>query len=86
MNSSTMEFRQVDERLSWRSCYEAALRERNSRALPQRIADAQKAIAECALALLRANIDNEREKENLANAYRVLEDLKRLYSRAQDAA
>jgi len=56
------------------------------RVLPQRIADAQRAIAEYALALLRANIDNEREKENLANARRVLEDLKRLYPTTKDAA
>jgi hypothetical protein len=80
------EFCQLDERVSWRSFYEVALRERDPHALPQRIADAQKAIAEFALALLRANIDNKREKENLACAHLVLEDLKRLYPADKDAA
>ena len=86
LNNARLEYKQFDERLSWKAFYESALCERDPRVLPQRIADAQKAIAECALALLRANIDNEREKENLANARRVLEDLKRLYPATKDAA
>lgn len=86
MNNSALEFRQVDDRLSWRSFYEPALCELDPHALPQRIVDAQKAIADCALALLRANIDNKREKEILANAHLVLEDLKRLYRLHKDAA
>jgi uncharacterized protein YktB (UPF0637 family) len=86
LNNFTLEFHQVDERLSWKSFYEAALRERDPHALTQRIADAQKAIAECALALLRANIDNKREKEYLANAHLVLEDLKKVYPLVKDAA
>jgi len=86
LNNATLEYKQFDERLSWKSFYEAALCERDPRVLPQRIADAQKAIAECALALLRANIDNEREKDNLANARCVLEDLKRLYPARKNAA
>jgi hypothetical protein len=82
LNDSTHDFQQVDKRRSWKSFYEAVLCERDPDVLPQRILDAQKAIAECALALLRANIDNKREKQNLANAHHVLEDLKRLYPAA----
>jgi hypothetical protein len=86
LKNSKPEFHQFDERLPWKSFYEAALCERDPHVLRQRIADAQKAIAECALALFRANIDNKREKENLANAHNVLEDLKRLYPIERDAA
>ena len=86
MNNATLEYKQIDERLSWKSFYQAALHEHDPRVRSQRIADAQKAIAECALALLRANIDNKREKENLANAHLVLEELKRAYPATKDAA
>jgi hypothetical protein len=75
-----------DERLPWKSFYEAALCKRDPHVLRQRIINAQKAIAECALALFRANIDDKREKENLANALNVLDGLKRLYLLESDAA
>jgi len=75
-----------DGRRSWKLLYEAALREQDPNLLSQRIADAQKAIGECTLALLQANIDNKLEKENLANAHLVLENLKRLYASAEAAA
>lgn len=86
MNNPALEISQFDDRPSWKAFYQAALHERDSRVLAQRIADAQKAIAECALALLRANIDNKREKENLANAHLVLEDLKRRSQQQRDIA
>jgi hypothetical protein len=80
------DFQQFDERLSWKSFYEAALCERDPYMLRQRITDAQKAIAECTLALLMAHIDNKREKQNLASAYLALEDLKKSYPLEKDAA
>ncbi len=85
MNNSALEYRQIDERLSWKSYYQSALSERNPHALARRIADAEKAITECELALSTADIDNKREKENLTNAYRVLEDLRRLCPATKDA-
>ncbi len=81
-----LDFQPGDEKPSWKTLYQAALSERNPSLLQQRIVEAQKAIAECALALLRANIDNKVEKENLANAHRVLDDLKRLYPATKEAA
>jgi hypothetical protein len=64
---------------SWKQLYEAALLELDPNRLPQRIADAQKAIAERALALLRENGSNNSEKETLAGAHVVLDDLKRIH-------
>ena len=86
MSDTTSQFREIDGRVSWKSLYDAAINERDTRVLSQRIADAEKAIAECALALLRANIDNKDEKRNLAKAHLYLEELKRLYPSARDAA
>lgn len=66
---------------SWKQLYEAALLELEPNLLPQRIADAQKAI-ERAWALLRADGNNNPEKEALAGAQVILDDLKRIYRTA----
>lgn len=50
---------------SWKRLYEAALLELDPNLLPQRIADAEKAIRERALALFQTNGDNNSEKEAL---------------------
>jgi hypothetical protein len=63
---------------SWKEFYEAALRESDPNLLPQKIADAQKAISERALVLLRENGHNHSEKAALAGAHAVLDDLKRI--------
>ena len=86
MNGSTSQFQEIDWRVSWKALYDAAINERDTTALSQRIVDAQKAIAECALALLQANIDNKVERRNLTKAHLFLEKLKRLYPLAKDAA
>ena len=70
--------RSTDEQ-SWKQLYEAALFELDPKLLPQKIADAQKAMGERALALLRNNGHNHSEKEALANAYVALDDLKRIH-------
>jgi multidrug resistance efflux pump len=68
---------------SWNQLYEAALLELDPSVLPQRIADAQKAIGERALALLRKNGHNHSEKAALASAHALLEDLKRIQRTAE---
>jgi hypothetical protein len=78
MGASMSEYdeRPKDEN-SWKKLYEAALLEFDPNLLPQRIAEAQKAIDERALAL-RANGDGNSEKEALENALVALGDLKRM--------
>ena len=66
----------------WRQLYEAALFELNTKLLPQKIADAEKAIGERALALLRENGHNHSEKKALARAHSALDDLKRIHQTA----
>jgi len=61
---------------SWRQLYEAAFFESDPKLLPQKIEDAQKAMGERALALLRNNGHNHSEKESLARAYVALDELK----------
>lgn len=62
----------------WKQLYEAALLELDPKLLPHRIADAQKAIAERAMALLQENGHNHSEKEALTSAYVALTDLQRM--------
>jgi hypothetical protein len=64
---------------AWEQLYETALLELDPNLLPQRIADAEKAIRERALALFQTNGDNNSEKEALGDAHLVLNDLKRIY-------
>ncbi len=70
---------QLQREQSWKQLYEAVLFELDSKLLAQKIADAQKAIGERALALVRANGDDNSEKELLAGARVVLDDLKRIH-------
>ena len=51
----------------------------NEQALPQRILEAQTAVEERALAMAGENSDDSAERDALANAAAVLEDLKRMY-------
>jgi hypothetical protein len=67
---------------SWKQLYEVALLELDP-SVPQRIADAQKAIDERALALLRENGHNHSEKAALAGAHALFEDLKRIQRTAE---
>jgi hypothetical protein len=67
----------------WKHLYEAALLEQETELLSQRIADAQKAIRERTLSLHRKSGDNMAEKEMLAYANIVLEDLQRIYPNSQ---
>jgi hypothetical protein len=60
----------------WRQLYEAAFFELDPKLLPHKIADAQKAMGERALALLGNNGHNHTEKKALARAYVTLDDLK----------
>lgn len=66
----------------WKQLYEAALLELDPKLLPRRIADAQKAIGERAMALLQENGHNHSEKEALASAHVALNDLERIQQRA----
>lgn len=66
----------------WKQLYEAALLELDPKLLPQRIADAQKAIGERAMTLLQENGHNHSEKEALASAHAALDDLKRIRQNA----
>ncbi|HKV80011.1 MAG TPA: hypothetical protein VJP02_17820 [Candidatus Sulfotelmatobacter sp.] len=63
---------QCDERLKdeqwWKKLYEAALLEFDPHLLPERIAEAEKAIGERAVAL-RTNGDGNSEKEALQDAH-----------------
>ena len=63
----------------WRQLYEAAFFELDPKLLAPKIADAQKAMGERALALLRDDGHNHSEKEALARAYFTLDDLKIIY-------
>jgi hypothetical protein len=62
---------------SWRQLYEAAVLELNQDLFPRRIAEAQKAIADRTLTLVRSNVDDQLEKEALANARLALQSLER---------
>jgi hypothetical protein len=66
----------------WKTLYQEALFEVHPEILTEKIDAAQKAIAARALALLRGDgneRDTEQEKQILANAHGVLDDLKRIY-------
>lgn len=66
----------------WKQLYEAAILELDPKLLPQRIADAQKAIGERAMALLQDQGHNHSEKEPLASAHVALNDLERIQQKA----
>src|SRR5712692_6319922 len=61
---------------AWRQLYEAAVLELDPTKIQQRIAEAEKAIAKRALAVMREG-GNGAEREALANAMQALSDLKR---------
>ena len=61
---------------AWRQLYEAAVLEPDPTKMQQRIAEAEKAIAKRALAVMREGADGA-EREALANAMQALSDLKR---------
>src|SRR2546425_13332438 len=61
---------------AWRQLYEAAVLEPDPTKIQQRIAEAEKAIAKRALAVMREGGDST-EREALANAMQALSDLKR---------
>ena len=63
---------------SWKQFYEAALLEVDSKLLPQRIAEAQKVIAE-RNAILQSKGEYNSEIEALRNAHILLDDLNRIY-------
>ena len=63
----------------WKQLYQAALFEADPKHILERIMDAEQAIGERALTLLGMNDDTNSEKETLANAHTVLDDLKRIY-------
>ena len=66
----------------WKQLYEAALFELDPKVLVDKIVDAEKAIGERALALLRENGHNHSEKKTLAKAYVALDELKRIHETA----
>ena len=65
--------------------YEAALLEVDSKLLPQRIAEAQKVIAE-RNAILQSKGEYNSEIEALRNAHILLDDLNRIYCAAPRAS
>ena len=68
---------------AWRKLYEAAVLELDPTKIQQRIAEAEKAIAKRALAVMREGGDGA-EREALANAMQTLDDLKRRLSESPD--
>jgi hypothetical protein len=66
---------------NWRVLYKTALLELNSTKLPGRIAQAEKAIAEEAVLLMRSG-GSGNERQALEDAMQTLEDLRRLQGSA----
>jgi hypothetical protein len=79
MNHSDGQSQNNNNNDTWKQFYAAALLEVDSNLLPQRIAEAEKAIAERA-ALLGSSGDYNSEIYALKNAHVLLNDLKRIYS------
>ncbi len=71
--------KQVQGEQGWRLFYKAALVEVNPDVLLQRIAEAEKAISERAVLLLRTNGQDKSEQVTLAGAHTALVCLKRIY-------
>jgi hypothetical protein len=71
--------RRFQSEQSWRQLYLSALFELDLGRLPQKIADAQRAIGERTLAFARAGGDDQTERKALGNAYLALEELKRIH-------
>jgi len=67
---------------AWRQLYEAAVLEPDPTKMQQRIAEAEKAIAKRALAVMREGGDGA-EREALANAMQALNDLQRRLSESR---
>jgi len=64
---------------SWKVLYEAAILEIDTDLRPRKVLEAQQAIAERALYLLREASEDEPELQELAYATLVLCDLRRMY-------
>jgi len=73
----------TEEAQSWKQLYEAAMLELDRDELPRRIEEAQKAIQERVLALSRENGNSGPEKDGLADAQVVLDDLTRIHQAEQ---
>lgn len=70
----------------WLQLYEVALTELDHPVrLAQRIVEAEKAIAERAVTLMREGEENAAEREALVNAMEHLNDLKRMYVRRAES-
>jgi hypothetical protein len=70
---------QSEDMQMWKQLYVTAVLELDPERVLQKIGDAQKAISERALALMRINQDESSEKQELANAHTVLDGLKRIH-------
>lgn len=70
---------QLPDTQSWRLLYESAILELDTRVIPQRIEEAQRAIGERAIAILRDSNAPKAEQQDLAGAYLALDQLKRIY-------
>ncbi len=73
----------AQEAQSWKQLYEAAMLELDRDELPRRIEEAQKAIQGRVLALSRENGNSAPEKDDLADAQVVLDDLTRIHQAEQ---
>ena len=64
---------------SWRQLYEAAMLELDPEKLPERIAEAQKAIEKRVLFLARERASSKAEKDALVDAHVAMDELKRIH-------
>ena len=71
---------------SWRELYKAALFEKNREKLPERIADAEKAIIARARELFASSADTIEEDQALDDALYALRALQSCLTRQTDAA
>jgi hypothetical protein len=70
---------QFENMQPWKQLYVVAVLELDPDVVLGRILDAQKAISERALALMRMNGNSSSEQQELANAHTVLDGLKRIH-------
>ena len=77
---------QFHDSQSWRLLYEAAILELNTRFIPQKIEEAQRAMEERAITILRDSNAPKAERQDLARAYLALDELKRVYPMHESAA
>jgi hypothetical protein len=71
--------RRSEETHTWKQLYATALCELNAKLLLQKIADAQQAIDQRAFVLVQSDGDCDAEKQDLVNAHRLLNELRRIY-------